>query len=67
MAVYQMYHELSSFSVTYGATISGLTNEQLHKLLYGNMFHVVLNLSGSQLVEDINAIHQNDIHCDLVL
>lgn len=66
MAVYQMYHELSSFSVTYGATISGLTNEQLHKLYETQPRRVKLKWS-SQLVEDINAIHQNDIHCDLAL
>lgn len=66
MAVYQMYHELPSFSVAYGATVSGLNNEQLLKLSETQPRRIKLKWS-SQLIEDIQYIYQSHLDCDLAL
>ncbi len=66
MAVYQMYHTLPSFSVEYGATVSGLSNSQLLTLYRTKPKRIKLKWF-SQLAEDLKRIRQLDFECDIAI
>lgn len=52
MAIYQMYHDLPKFKVAYGATISGLSKQQLEYLKQTQPKRIKLKWTG-QLNDDI--------------
>lgn len=61
MAVYQMYHDLPSFEVNYGATISGLTSQQLDNLKNTKPQRIKLKWS-DHLINDISLLNRQLKH-----
>lgn len=61
MAIYQMYHQLPSFTVEYGATASGLTEAQLQTLQTTQPPRIKLKWS-KQLSEDIHKLNTHLKH-----
>ncbi|KAA2273932.1 MULTISPECIES: o-succinylbenzoate synthase [unclassified Staphylococcus] len=55
MAIYQMYHDLRKFKVAYGATISGLSTQQLEYLKQTQPTRIKLKWTG-QLNDDITLL-----------
>ncbi|MBU6949569.1 o-succinylbenzoate synthase [Staphylococcus haemolyticus] len=55
MAIYQMYHDLPKFKVAYGATISGLSTQQLEYLKQTQPKRIKLKWTG-QLNDDITLL-----------
>ncbi|MGY0756145.1 o-succinylbenzoate synthase [Staphylococcus haemolyticus] len=55
MAIYQMYHDLPKFKVAYGATISGLSTQQLEYLKQTQPTRIKLKWTG-QLNDDITLL-----------
>lgn len=66
MAVYQMYDELPSFVVDYGATVSGLTDTRLNELRVTQPQRIKIKWS-SQLVQDIQRIRELDLNCKITI
>lgn len=61
MAIYQMYHQLPSFTVEYGATASGLTEAQLQTLQTTQPPRIKLKWS-DRLNEDIHKLNTHLKH-----
>ena len=55
MAIYQMYHDLPKFKVAYGATISGISAQQLEYLKQTQPKRIKLKWTG-QLNDDISLL-----------
>lgn len=66
MAMYQMFHTLSSFSVAYGATASGLSNKQLASLKATKPARIKLKWT-SQIMHQIRVLRELDFHFQLVI
>lgn len=66
MALYQMYNDLPSFSVDYGATVSGLTESQLYTLAQTQPARIKLKWS-DHLREDLIQLHQLDFKYQLAI
>ena len=66
MALYQMFHVLPSFSVAYGATVSGLSNKQLESLKATKPARIKLKWT-PQIMHQIRVLRELEFHFQLVI
>ncbi|UMT74921.1 o-succinylbenzoate synthase [Staphylococcus roterodami] len=66
MALYQMFHTLPSFSVAYGATVSGLSNKQLAALKVTKPVRIKLKWT-SQIIDQIKSLRELNFQFQLVV
>ncbi|HCZ1594566.1 TPA: o-succinylbenzoate synthase [Staphylococcus aureus] len=66
MALYQMFHTLPSFSVAYGATVSGLSNKQLAALKETKPARIKLKWT-PQIIDQIKSLRELNFQFQLVI